>query len=61
MQSFRTHVPVTHGSVGRNLEEELVDPSGLSECARTHKTCSVLCGFAEDLRLGLVKENQNFI
>lgn len=56
MQGFGIQVPVTHGSIWRNLEEELVDPSGLSECARTHKTCFVLCGFAEDLRLGLVKE-----
>lgn len=35
---------------------ELVDTSGLSECARTQETYFVVCGFAEVLRFGLVKE-----
>lgn len=60
MQSFGIQVPVTPGSVWRSLEGELVDTSGLSECARTHRTCFVLCGPAEVLRLGLVKGKIEF-
>lgn len=56
MQSFGIQVPVTCANVWRNLEVELVDTSGLSECARTQETYFVVCGFAEVLRFGLVKE-----
>lgn len=34
---------MTCGSIWRNLKDELVDTSGLSECARTQETCFVLC------------------